>query len=150
MFQHREKQFQAVYIYASLEISDINFKQCFGSGLDSDCQLGRRIRTQAGQKKEKGFNFMFEESYITVFGPKNCPNMNFLQICHNKSDPDLDPDWIRIQQQAGSGYGKIPGPDPDSVNTATNGPNLVYRLPNSVLPSRMQISYKLAQTVLAF
>jgi hypothetical protein len=28
--------------------------------------------------------------------------------------------WIRIQQQGESGYSKIPGPDPDSVNTATS------------------------------
>jgi hypothetical protein len=101
MFQHREKQFQTVYIHASLVIRNINFKQCSGSGsgLDPDSSIGSANPDHesgrsklAPQKRKEGFKYMFEESYVTVLGQKIFPIIsfftNFVIINH---DPDLDP-----------------------------------------------------------
>jgi hypothetical protein len=49
-----------------------------------------------------------QESFICTFKKK----IVIRNLCL-----DPDPDWIRIQQQSGSGQAKYLEPDPDSVNT---------------------------------
>ncbi len=148
MFQHREKQFQAVYIHASLE----TVKLTLSSVSDPDwirIQLGQRIRirNQAGQnwlpkKGKKGFNFMFEESYVTVFEQNFFPNYKFLKtnfvIINLGLDPD--PDWVSIWQQArsriqqntwtGSRFSEFRVRMIQNIDFQYG---LVYRLPNFVL-----------------